>query len=145
MTFFAISAQVIPVMYLAMAFEARMFRKSVPDGNFPLHRWVYLLRYLVSTTVVMMMAAGEASALVVLYREATAPILDVMVWFGLLAGLVGVVAPILWNQFIMFLLNARGFVFDSVSLSLMFLLFVPLLLLVLTMRLVVTIDALPLE
>jgi hypothetical protein len=46
----------------------------------------------------IIMAAGEVAALVGLYHELKHPIINLLVWYGLVAGIVGVVWPVFAYQ-----------------------------------------------
>jgi hypothetical protein len=101
MDFYAIGAQVIPVFYLALAFENHALYRQ-PDSydpenkDNPRHWNASQIVLVVFATVIM--AAGEVAALVGLYFELKHPIINMLVWYGLGAGIVAVVWPVLSYQ-----------------------------------------------
>jgi len=101
MDFYAIGAQVIPVFYLALAFENHaLYRQpdsyDPEDKDNPRHWNASQIVLVVFITIIM--AAGEVAALFGLYHELKHPIINMLVWYGLVAGLLGVVWPVLSYQ-----------------------------------------------
>jgi hypothetical protein len=101
MDFYAIGAQVIPVLYLAMAFENRVLYRQ-PDPYLPEYKddpgsWNATQIVLV-VFVAILMTAGEVAALVGLYHDLKHPIINFLTWYGLVAGLAGIVMPVLSHQ-----------------------------------------------
>jgi hypothetical protein len=97
MDFYATAAQVIPVLYLAMAFESKALYRQ-PDSYDPEHkddpaRWNASQIVLV-VFVAILMTAGEVAALVGLYRNVTYRLSNALVWEGLIAGIAGVFMPV---------------------------------------------------
>lgn len=90
MNFYVTAAQVIPVLYVAMAFESRgLLRRPDYDTNPTETDAMESVHFVV---VALLMAAGELAALAGIEGE-RGDWIYALVWCGLLSGLVGVVVP----------------------------------------------------
>ncbi|WP_327031831.1 hypothetical protein [Micromonospora ureilytica] len=100
MEFYATAAQVIPVLFLAMAFESRMlFRRPdsyIDDTDDPA-TWNGT-QIVVVIFVTILMAIAEFAALVGLFRGKQVGLVNGLVWLGLTAGLIGVIMPVVSFQ-----------------------------------------------
>jgi hypothetical protein len=100
--FYAAAAQVIPVFFLAMAFDSRSLMRlptSYDAEADPLDPALWNSSQIIGTMyLVVLMACGEVSALVALSRNGTSSVIDALVWLGIVGGLLGVVLPVLDHQ-----------------------------------------------
>lgn len=102
MDFYATAAQVIPTLFLAMAFESRALLRlptSYDPGADPDDpaRW-NAAQIIGMLYFVALMACGELAALTALYRDAASDLTTALTWLGLVGGLLGVVLPVLGNR-----------------------------------------------
>jgi hypothetical protein len=91
MDFYAIAAQVIPVLYLAMAFESRILYRQPgsilrePKDKDDPEYWNVSTPVL-TMWVALLMTAGEVAALLGLYHDIEHPIINALIWYGLVAA-----------------------------------------------------------
>ena len=101
MNFYGTAAQVIPVLYLAMAFESRaLYRQpdSYDSSNKDNPRSWNATQILLIVFIALLMTVGEVAALFGLYHDLKHPMLNVLVWYGLVAGLAGIFQPVMSHQ-----------------------------------------------
>jgi hypothetical protein len=100
--FYATAAQVIPTLFLAMAFESRALLRLPTSYNSEADpqdaRWWNATQIVGMFYYVAAMACGEVSALIALYGDKGSGLTNGLTWLGLLGGLAGVVVPVLDHQ-----------------------------------------------
>ena len=102
MDFYATAAQVIPVFFLALAFESRALMRlpsSYSPGADPQNPAHWNASQIVGMLFfVVLMTCGEFAALLALYDGRATELMNALTWLGLAGGLAGVVLPVLAYQ-----------------------------------------------
>lgn len=115
MEFYATAAQVIPALVLAMVFSNSVLTRKptnysphfAEEGEDDPGSWNFF-QIFGRIYLVLLLTAGEIAALVALHAEREHWLSASLVWFGLGAGLVGVVAPVLASQWAFFKQHAAA-------------------------------------
>ena len=101
MDFYGAAAQVIPVLLLALIFENRDLLRQPssyrPDREGDPSHWnaTQIVGRVYLTSVI---AAGEFAALIGLYRGETGQLTNALVWVGLVAAILALLASVLAHQ-----------------------------------------------
>lgn len=105
MDFYAAASQIIPVLFVILAFESRSLIKmpaSYVRGDEKKPRYWNATQIVGRIYLSVMLAIGEACALFGLYEGDESRLLDALIWLALIAGLLGAtVQPVgrQWNYF----------------------------------------------